>query len=282
VLANLRPRGVGETLDAAVSLYRSRFGALVRITALVVIPVQMLNVLVTLSTAPSGSTVGPTGVTGVYDSRTSFWTPLAGNLTGTIITALSTAFATAAVVRLVADTYLSGGITQSDSTRLALHRVGAVLWLAILSGVVVSLATFACFIPGIWLQVAWAVAMPALLLENKSVGAAIGRSFQLTKNNWWRCAGIYWVGQILSLFVTLVLAGVIAFAIRSYAHGTAALAIEQGISRSIAVTLVTPFLAAAIIVMYFDLRIRSEGFDVQMALRDLDHTRDAVAPAQAG
>jgi len=47
VLANLRPRGVGETLDAAVALYRSRFGALVRITALVVIPVQMLNVLVT-------------------------------------------------------------------------------------------------------------------------------------------------------------------------------------------------------------------------------------------
>jgi hypothetical protein len=282
VLPNLRPRGVGETLDAAVALYRSRFGALVRITALVVIPVQMLNVLVTLSTSPSGSTVGPSGVSAVYDSRASVWTPLAGNLTGTIITTLSTAFATAAVVRLVADTYLGTTVSQSDSARFAWHRIGAVLWLAIVSGVVVALATLMCFIPGIWLQVAWAVAMPALLLENKSVGAALSRSFQLTKNSWWRCAGIYWTGQLLSLFVTLVLAGVVAFAIRSYAHGTAALAIEQGISRSIAASITTPFLAAAIIVMYFDLRIRSEGFDVQMALRDLDQTGDAVTPVRTG
>ena len=273
---------MGETLDAAVALYRSRFGALVRITALVVIPVQMLNVLVTLSTAPSSSTVGPTGITPVYDSRTAFWTPLAGNLTGTIITALSTAFATAAVVRLVADTYLGTGTTQSDSARFALHRLGAVLWLAVVSGVAVSLATLLCFIPGIWLQVAWAVAMPALLLENKGVGAALGRSFQLTKKNWWRCAGIYWVGQALSLFVTFVFAGGVALAIRSYAHGTAAVAIEQGISRSIAASLVTPFLAAAIIVMYFDLRIRTEGFDVQMALRDIDRRPDGATPVRAG
>jgi hypothetical protein len=280
VLANLRPRGVGETLDAAIAIYRARFGALVRTTALVLIPVEIVNVLITLSTTPSGTTIGPSGVTPVYDSRAAFWTPLAGSLLTRIVAILSIALATAAVVRLVADTYLDADSSRSASTRLALNRFGAVIWLAIVNGVVVTAATFLCVLPGIWLQVAWSVAAPALLLENRRVGAALGRSFQLAKGNWWRCFGVVLVGGVLSLFVEFALSAGAALVLHSYAHGTAAIVIDDGVAGTIAAVLTTPFVAASIIVMYFDLRIRSEGFDVQMALRDID-LRDG-APVRAG
>jgi hypothetical protein len=52
------------------------------------------------------------------------------------------------------------------------------------------------------------------------------------------------------------------------AHGGSptSLAIAQGIANSIALLLTAPLVAAAIVALYFDLRIRDEAFDVQMAL----------------
>ena len=39
MVPELRPRGIGEILDAAVALYRARFGQLIRYSAIVVVPV---------------------------------------------------------------------------------------------------------------------------------------------------------------------------------------------------------------------------------------------------
>jgi hypothetical protein len=275
MLENLRPRGVGEILDAAVALYRARFASLVRLSAMVVIPVQLLNVLITLSTRPNDVTFGATGPTPTYSTREAFWVPLAGTIVMNIVVVLSTAFATAAVMRLVADTYLGTPTTGSNSAQLALRRWGAVLGLAIITSVVVIAGTFACVIPGVFLQVAWVVAMPALLLEDKRIGQALHRSLELTKRRWWSCFAVHYVGSILTGVVTFALTLLITAGIHFAVHGTAALAVAQGFSGAITGALTTPFVAAAIIVLYFDLRVRAEGFDIQMALRDMDLARAA-------
>ena len=44
--------------------------------------------------------------------------------------------------------------------------------------------------------------------------------------------------------------------------------IAQGVANTIASLLTTPFVAAAIVALYFDLRIRDEAFDVQMAIAE--------------
>jgi hypothetical protein len=280
MLENLRPRGVGEILDAAVALYRARFGALVRLTVLVVLPVQLLNVLITLSTRPDDVTLGATGPTPVYDSSRAFWVPLAGTVVMNLVLVLSTAFATAAVMQLVADTYLDGPTNGRASAHLALRRLPAVLGLGLAVSIIVILATFLCVIPGIYLQVAWVVAMPALLLEDKRIGEALSRSMALTKRRWWQCFGVHYVGSILTAVVTFALTLAVVGVIHVAVHGTGALAIGEGIAGAITSTLTTPFVAAAIIVLYFDLRVRAEGFDIQMALRDMDRNRAAAgAPA---
>ena len=46
----LRPLGVGEILDNAIQLYRKNFRALLVMTAVVVVPLQVLSVLINLST----------------------------------------------------------------------------------------------------------------------------------------------------------------------------------------------------------------------------------------
>ena len=53
---------------------------------------------------------------------------------------------------------------------------------------------------------------------------------------------------------------------------------KRGIANSIANTVTWPFVAAAILVCYFDLRIRDEGFDVQLLMQSVD---DRYAAARA-
>ena len=59
--------------------------------------------------------------------------------------------------------------------------------------------------------------------------------------------------------------------------------IAQGIANAIAALLTTPFVAAAIVALYFDLRIRDEAFDVQLAMQRNDtstRARDRRTAAQ--
>ncbi len=261
---------MGEILDAAVAIYRAQFGALVRIIAIVVVPVQILNVLVSLSSLPSTSSASS-----VFDARGTIWVPLAGNLVTNIIVLLSTAFATAAVTSLVADVYVSANqMTARRSLGVAWHRLGPVLGLALLVSLLVLAGSAMCLVPGIWLQVSLAVAMPAMILEQTKVSPAISRSFALVKGRWWACAGVHYLGSLLTVVVSLSLTGALAYAVHAaHVHGDLANAIVGGVTGLVASLLTVPFLACAVVVLYFDLRIRKEGFDVQMALHHLDSAR---------
>ena len=70
MVSELRPRGIGEILDSAVALYRARFTRLVKVAAIVVVPVQALSAIVLLSAQPDHYSLSVTGaVTPQYDSN---------------------------------------------------------------------------------------------------------------------------------------------------------------------------------------------------------------------
>ena len=100
MIPELRPRSVGEVLDAAVLLYRARFGALMKAAAIVVIPLTVLILLIQLSALPDEFTVGLTGeATPVYGSHTDELVALAAIVTTLFISAVMTTFVSAATTR---------------------------------------------------------------------------------------------------------------------------------------------------------------------------------------
>jgi hypothetical protein len=110
----------------------------------------------------------------------------------------------------------------------------------------------------------FSVAIPALLLERKGVGGALGRSYALTKSHFWHVVGVVLSAILLSVLLNWALAAGLSL----FAHNadTTTIVIGQGITNSIAATLTMPFFAATTVALYFDLRIRDEAFDVQMAM----------------
>ena len=112
------------------------------------------------------------------------------------------------------------------------------------------------------------LAAAALILENVSVWEGIRRSWHLTKGSFWRVLGIL----VLTTLITLVLLG----AIMSAMSIASQLAMSAGAGMYATVSAVTafatsllqaailPFSSAVNALTYIDLRMRTEGLDVEL------------------
>jgi hypothetical protein len=119
-----------------------------------------------------------------------------------------------------------------------------------------------------WVFVSWIVVTPAMFVENIGLGTAFGRSWRLVEGRWWRTFLIlflmlviwYLIGVGLGAFLQLA-QYLLALFISPFIATAISLATSQLIS-----ALVNPVLQIAIVLVYFDLRVRKEALDLfQMA-----------------
>jgi hypothetical protein len=263
VVPDLRPRGIGEILDAAVVLYRARFGQLVRYAAIVVVPVQLLLMIVLLSAQPDHFSLTLNG-----NATPQFQTDraqLGATFVVLLVGVLTHAFVAAVTTRVVADEYIDLKEPPGQAARTATRRFFAVLAVGILVGLCELVGLLFCFVGSFAAQALFAVAIPVVILERKRVFAAMGRSVQLTRSHFWHVLGLILAASLLSALLNVALAAGLNFWSARGASPTA-LVVAQGLANTIAALITAPFVAAAIVALYFDLRIRDEAFDVQMAI----------------
>jgi hypothetical protein len=260
----LRPLRVGEILDVAIKVYRANFKTLIKAVLVIIAPVQVLNALLNSSVRSvtnransftvNGNTAGFHG----SDIATVILAGLAIALLGFVAGQL----ASAASFRAVSEAYLGEEADWRRSLRFALSRLRSLLWLAFLHAIVLAVGFVLCVVPGIYLYGALAVATPALLFEDARGTKALRRSRELVRTRWWSTAGALLAASILTAIVQGAVSGVLVGAVVG-SHGNQLVADILGVIAGTASSMVTtPFLAAVIVVLYFDLRVRKEGFDL--------------------
>jgi hypothetical protein len=191
----------------------------------------------------------------------------------TLLSALATAFVTAATTRIVADAYVGHEAKPTEAARATGRRILPIVGVTIVVTAATVAGYFLCFVPGLWIQAAWSVALPVLLLEHTGVFRALGRSFELTKVRFWLAFGVFWIGQLLVFALRAGFAALVAIVIIRGSHSDSGDVIAQSLGNAIASIVTVPFAATALVALYFDLRIRAEAFDVQMMLAGLDEPR---------
>jgi hypothetical protein len=263
----MRPRGVGEILDAAINLYVGHARTLMGLAAVVVVPLQILAAIVLLSTIPSGSDV-PSGGAGAFSTTsqtTDTAAALGARVTLEIAQLLVGALVTAACVKAVSDIYLDQPTSIGGSLRFALRRLFSVVWLQIVMTIGLILGFVALIIPGIYLYAAWSVAVPGLLIERRGAFRALGRSRRLVKGRWWPTAGVILVATIMVGIVAGIL-GALLGAIAGVSDQSSVLlaVITVTLAGAIGGIITEPFRAAAVTVLYYDLRVRREGYDLHV------------------
>jgi hypothetical protein len=263
----LRPLRVGEILDVAIKVYRANFKTLIKAVLVVIAPVQVLTVLLNASTRAITDTTTSFGTTGFSGTGNVHRT--GGQVAALVVAALAVTvlglvggeLASAASFRAVSEAYLGEEPEWRRSLRFALSRLRPLLWLAFLHFLVLAVGFVFCVIPGIYLYGSLAVATPALLLEDVRGSKALRRSRQLVKGRWWPTAGALLAANLLVSIVGGAVSGALLAATVGANNGVVSdiLRVVGGTASSM---ITTPFLAAVIVVLYFDLRVRKEGFDL--------------------
>lgn len=276
----LRPLRVGEILDAGIKAYLGNFRTLIGLTAVVVVPFQVLSALVLLSTVSTGSEV-PRGIAAIGTTRRAgHATSLGGgailDLTNLIIGVLTTA----ACVKAVSDIYLDQPSDIRSSLRFAVRRLGSLVWLEVLAGVLLTLAFIALVIPGIWLYGAWSVAVPALLIEDCRGTGALRRSFRLVRGRWWQTAGVLLVAAVMTSVVAGAIEGLLVAISLTGGASVVVTVVVVSLAGGVSAVLTRPFAAAVRTVLYYDLRVRHEGYDVALLAEQLG-IEPAALPAGA-
>ena len=277
--AGLRPLGIGEIIDVAIKVYRARFGVLVKSVAVVLAPVFALSALIRIS-FPAGDDLfeeTQPGATPEFDID-EFWPFIAGTLLIVVLAYLASQIATGACFKAISGAYLDEEAGWQDSLRFARSRLGSLVWLSFLTAVCLIPAFLMCVLPGIYLWIAWTVAAPVLLLEDVRGWKAMKRSKQLVKGRFWSTFAVVLLVAILTGIVQAIFVGILAGVV-SVSGNEVAVAIADAIGQTASSVLITPLSAAVLTVLYFDLRVRKEGFDLELLSRRMGTDPATVANA---
>jgi len=277
----LRPLRVGEVLDAGIKLYLRNVRTLMGLTAIVVVPFQALSAVVLLSTVSNGNEV-PRGFTSLGSAdRVNHATSLGSSAILDITSAIIGVLTTAACVKAVSDIYLEQPTSIGSSLRFALRRLGSLVWLEIITGVLLVIAFIALVIPGIWLYAAWSVAVPTLLIEGTQGASALSRSFRLVRGRWWPVAAVLLVASVMiSVLAGAIEAVLVGISLTGDTSSVVLAVAVVSLAATISAILTRPFHAAVTTVLYYDLRVRHEGYDVALLAEQLG-IEAAALPAGA-
>jgi hypothetical protein len=280
----LRPLSIGEILDAGFRLMRHRFGTLLACVLVPMVPLSIIGTIIIASTVDGAFDVDATTTT----SDTG--TILAGYGADLLLEGAAAALAVAACFKVISAAYLGERATAGSSLRYGLSRflplmiAYAAIWLPI-----VVIALFARLVLplalAVFLAVKWSVAFPAVVAERAGPLKAMRRSWQLTRGFWWRTFGTLLVIGLIALVIWVALIVGLTAAIASgsdmseFAYAATVTAMTV-----IAFAVIYPLVSAILTVIYYDLRVRAEGFDLQLLAQGVgaDASRFELAPERPG
>lgn len=236
-----RPRSVTEILDAAFQLYRADALRYILITAIAYAPLMIFELVF----------LDPAGVT------------LTGGLFGFVSYVagfIAFALMSAALVRLSAEAYLGRDMEVSTALAEVLPRVPTILGATFIRIVLIFVGIILLVIPGLWFFARTFALTPLIVLERAGVAAALNRSAKLSEGRKGAILGCYFLAYLIFYVVTL-------------AFGFVAALVGGGVLFTLITTIATviiyPVIGIMEMVLYYDARIRAEGYDVELMASSL-------------
>jgi len=259
----LRPLRIGEILGTAIRLTLSNVRTLIPLVAIIVVPLAIIDAVLLLATLHNGFIVDNKlylQTTGGYNG---------GRYAMLALRFLGSAIAAGLVFRAVSTIYLGGQPSVGESARAAFSRAGTLVMTALVVTIGTLIGLVLLVLPGIWFAVTCAVAVPAVMMEGRGAFEAIGRSQELVRGRWWATFGAFLVAYLLLAVVEFVLGLILGAALLGGHHSLTALGVELVVVFLVAQLITIPFIGSVITVIYFDLRVRKEGLDVEHHAREV-------------
>ena len=242
----LRPRSVTEIVDAAFALYRRNAMQYIVVVAIADTPSLVVSLI----------------------QRTDLNPNLGASLIAFALSMVTYAVMSAVIAKLGSTAYLGGEPDISATVREVIPRIGSVLVAGIMKAILATIAAILFLFPVFYVVARWFAVQQVIVLEGASAPAAFTRSSELSDGRKWHIL----LTLALAFFIYLVLMMGIFIGIGFTGNFVLILLASTGVA-----VVVYPLIGLTEMVLYYDARIRAEGFDLEHMAGALD----AAPPAGA-
>ncbi len=293
-LPPLKPMDITGLLDTMFALYRRNLVLFIGVVAILQVPVAVIVFLLHLNTSSQMFTtyhsVGRSAPASTFHSDAIAVTVLSAFATFVVSFFITAALAEAisrrylgettsiaqvyrsigwsVIARLVAYTFLevaSGFVVAVMITGIAALLFQVASALGVLFAVIASVGAVVVLVIGF---IRFAFVPQVLVLERTRVFQAFRRSWTLVYGSTWRV-----LGYILLLFLIVAITGgilgAVAGAALAFIGGREGIALAGAVG-AIAGILIEPIRAGGLTLLYYDLRIRREGFDLKRMVSTME------------
>lgn len=242
--SRLRPRSTSELIDVLFELLRRHYASFLTIVAAGFAPAVAL-----------GAAEAFAGAFGNFANQ------FAGASAAAIIALVVVGFAcvllvNGALIHAASDAYLEDRVDVADAFRRSVRYVPIMSVAYLLTGLTTLLGYAFLIIPGIYLAIGLFAVPAIVLLEGRGPSEAMGRSLSLTK------------GRKLAVFGALFITGLIAVISRMTIGAVGGIGGGPGVGLAAQIAGYVAFYPLTIVMavlLYYDARIRVEGFDIERA-----------------
>ncbi len=246
-LTALRPRTGAEIIDAAFQLFRTHYTQLVTLTAVTFAPYMIVQFLL-LGGRRAVMSPGRTVAT------------LSLLLVALIIGSLSDA----ATMIAVADGYLGRAVDAGAALRQTFGQALPIVLASLRKWIFVGLG-FALFLaPGIYLLAQYFAVPAVIVLEKRGVGDAFRRTRELSKGEKGKILGTLGLATLVYFIFQLIVGGMLTSMTGNEMIGT--------LLQQVFTILVYPLISVISTLMYYDVRIRKEAYDIEVMSAELGGT----------
>jgi hypothetical protein len=248
----LEPMTAGMILDRTFRLYSQNFALMIGVTAMVQIPILALTI-----GAPLVRQFNP--ILGVLAT-------LVGLMGFLVSFLILTPLATGAATKAISERYLGHDITTVAALKFAWGYLGTLLPIQIIVGIIVMAGAFLLVFPGVFWFLSYILVTPVTVLENSRDGGRVRRrSWRLVDGNRVKAFVVLFVLAFPQLLISMSLI------LLQASFGTESVMGEviTGVLSGLAGLLLYPLHSIAVTLLYYDLRIRKEAFDLEMMSRAL-------------
>lgn len=261
----LKPMTISDILDGAWGVIKARPKAVLAITAVIILPVQVLSAYLHRNVPSNLDVLFAANNPDVFSagSTTGLDTVLLTYL-AEALTLLSYYFLGFALARLVSAWYAGGDLSVRQTLLATLKRAPFIIatFLMLLIPIAVSRAT--C-VGALFIIPLFMLAMPVMAVEGANPWTAALRSWKLVSRRLWWCM-LYW-------FASLLIEQLVNLAIEA-APGLVAIFSPDAarflmpVASAVAHFVTAPFVVGVAILIYLDLRVRTEGLDLELEAAD--------------
>jgi hypothetical protein len=252
-MSDFRPRSNSEILDASFEIYRRYFVVFIAINIFASLPVA------------AATYIGQNAV--LLQQPGGFVTSFMVRFIGAFITP----FTDGAITCAASAAYLGSSVDLEASVRAAFRRPARLFFAMFAKWILLVFGLILLIVPGLIVFKRYFALPMTVLFEDNNVGDAISRSRKLSNGNGSRIFILIGSVFVFTMLMTMFLTQAVA----SLSHGVAITAV---VTLLIATT-ISPFSTIVSTLLYYDIRIRREGYDIELMTEAL--TADSPVPLQA-